>query len=108
MSGGVAYVMDLDGEFVKRCNPVMVDLEPLLSETEQQARVPAELWHQGQSDEALVRRLIEDHARYTNSRRAWETLEKWTVYRTRFIKVFPKEYRRALGELAGTNRKAAA
>jgi glutamate synthase (NADPH) large chain len=108
MSGGTAYVLDVDGEFVRRCNLAMVELEPLLSEAEQQARVPAELWHLGQADEVLARRLIEEHARCTNSRRAWEILEKWTVYRPRFIKVFPNEYRRALGKLAGANRKAAA
>src|SRR5690349_10723348 len=83
MSGGFAYVLDLEGEFRKRCNPAMVDLEPL-AEAE---------------DEATLKRLIENHRKYTGSKRAGEILEKWAQYRPKFVKVFPKEYRRALAEL---------
>jgi glutamate synthase (NADPH/NADH) large chain len=108
MSGGIAYVYDVDGEFVKRCNTAMVDLEPVLSESEQQARIPRDYWHMGEADEVILRRLVENHARYTNSRRAYEILERWPVYRSRFVKIFPKEYRRALGELAQSQRRAAA
>jgi glutamate synthase domain-containing protein 3 len=108
MSGGIAYVLDLDGEFAKRCNTAMVDLEPLLPESEQQAKLAAELWHMGQSDEAIAKRLIENHARYTNSRRANEILAAWPQYRARFVKIFPREYRRALGELARAQKKVAA
>jgi glutamate synthase domain-containing protein 3 len=108
MSGGIAYVLDLDGEFARRCNPAMVDLEPLLPEFEQQAKLARALWHLGQSDEALAKQLIENHARYTGSRRAAEILDKWPQVRGRFVKVFPKEYRRALGELAAAQKKAAA
>jgi len=84
MSGGYAYVLDLDGEFVKRCNPSMVDLEPLIED----------------ADEARVKRLIENHARYTGSKRAAEILADWAKMRGKFVKVFPKEYRRALAEMA--------
>ena len=108
MSGGIAYVFDLDGEFVKRCNTTMVDLEPVLSESEQQGKLARELWHRGQADEAILKDMIGRHAKLTNSRRAREILEKWTDYRARFVKIFPKEYRRALGELAAAQRKAAA
>ncbi|HXZ93997.1 MAG TPA: glutamate synthase large subunit [Burkholderiales bacterium] len=108
MSGGIAYVLDAEGEFIKYCNTSMVDLEPVLSESEQSAKVPAELWHLGQSDEATLRRMIERHARYTGSQRAQRILEKWAEYRARFVKVFPREYRRALGELAAAHKKAAA
>ena len=108
MSGGIAYVLDLDGEFVKRCNTAMVDLEPVLSESEQQGRLARELWHRGQADEAILKDMIERHAKLTNSRRAREILEKWADYRPRFVKIFPKEYRRALGELAAAQRKVAA
>ena len=108
MSGGIAYVLDVDGEFVKRCNTSMVDLEPVLSESEQQAKLALDLWHMGESDEAILRRLVENHAKHTNSRRAYEIIDKWTVYRSRFVKIFPKEYRRALGELAAAGRRAAA
>src|SRR2546428_255058 len=92
MSGGFAYVLNADGEFARRCNTSMVDLEPLLPESE---------------DEATVKRLIENHARYTNSKKALHILEKWSEYRARFVKVFPKEYRRALAEMAGQKREAA-
>jgi len=108
MSGGIAYVLDLEGGFARRCNPAMVELEPLLSEAEQPARLARELWHLGEADEAIVRRLIARHARFTGSRRAAEVLERWGEYRPRFVKVFPKEYRRALGELAVAQRKVAA
>jgi len=108
MSGGIAYVLDFNGEFVKRCNTAMVDLEPILAESEQQGKVSRELWHKGEADEVILRDMVERHAKLTNSRRAREILEKWTDYRARFIKIFPKEYRRALGELAAGKRKAAA
>ena len=108
MSGGIAYVLDSDGEFVKHCNTAMVDLEPLVSESEQQGKLAREFWHRGQADETILKDMIERHGRLTNSRRAREILEKWTDYRSRFVKIFPKEYRRALGELAAAQRKAAA
>src|SRR5882762_9052018 len=108
MSGGVAYVFDLDGEFVKRCNTAMVDLEPVLSESEQQGKLARELWHRGQADEVILKDMIEHHAKLTKSSRAREILEKWADYRPRFVKIFPREYRRALGELAAAQRKAAA
>ena len=107
MSGGIAYVFDLAGDFARRCNPAMVDLEPVLPESEQQAKLPRELWHQGESDEAILRRLVEAQARYTSSRRAAEILQNWAQSRPRFVKVFPKEYRRALGELAAHKKVAA-
>jgi len=101
-------VLDAEGEFIKYCNTSMVDLEPVLSESEQVAKLPAELWHLGQSDEAILRRMIERHARYAGSQRAQRILEKWSEYRARFVKVFPREYRRALGELSAAHKKAAA
>jgi glutamate synthase (NADPH/NADH) large chain len=85
MSGGYAYVLDVDGDFVKRCNTSMVDLEPVQPESE---------------DDANLRRLIENHQKYTNSKRASEILAAWPQYRAKFVKVFPKEYRRALAELS--------
>jgi glutamate synthase domain-containing protein 3 len=108
MSGGIAYVLDTDGEFVKRCNTAMVDLEPVLPELEQQGRLSRDLWHLGAADETVLKRMIECHARYTGSRRAQEILDSWPAYRSRFVKVFPKEYRRALGELAAAHKRAAA
>jgi glutamate synthase (NADPH/NADH) large chain len=108
MSGGIAYVLDEDGTFTSHCNPAMVDLEPVLSEGEQDAKIERDLWHQGASDEALLRRLMGEHARYTGSTRAREILDNWSQYRARFVKVFPKEYRRALNELGAKHKKIAA
>jgi len=108
MSGGIAYVLDMDSEFINHCNTAMVDLEPVLSDSEQTAKVSGDLWHLGESDETILKRLIENHARYTNSHRAQVILDKWTEYRPRFVKVFPREYRRALTELAVAQKKAAA
>jgi glutamate synthase (NADPH/NADH) large chain len=108
MSGGIAYVLDEDGGFASRCNAAMVTLEPVHTETEQEARLPRELWHMGQSDETILKRLVENHARYTGSARARQVLERWSEYRPKFVKVFPNEYRRALGELAARSKRAAA
>ena len=58
------------------------------------------------AEDALA--LIERHARYTGSAQAKRILERWTDYRAKFIKVFPNEYRRALGELAAKGRRIAA
>ena len=108
MSGGIAYVFDEEGDFVKRCNTAMVDLEPVLGESEQQAKVPRDVWHLGDADEVALKRLIEAHARITGSQRAQAMLKAWADYRPRFVKVFPKEYRRALAELAASGNKVAA
>jgi glutamate synthase (NADPH/NADH) large chain len=86
----------------------MVDLEPVLAESEQQAKLPRDLWHLGEADEVILKRMIENHARNTGSRRAQALLDGWPQARVKFVKVFPKEYRRALGELAEAQRKAAA
>ncbi len=108
MSGGIAYVFDEEGEFIRYCNTAMVELEPVLAESEQQAKVPRDLWHLDLADEVLLKRLIENHARHTGSSRAHDILERWASYRMRFVKVFPKEYKRALTELANAGRKVAA
>jgi glutamate synthase domain-containing protein 3 len=108
MSGGIAYVLDEDEGFASRCNTSMVELDPVLTEGEQEAKVPRELWHNDTADELLLRRLLEQHARYTGSNRAREILQAWPEYRTRFVKVFPKEYRRALAELAERHKRMAA
>ena len=99
MSGGVAYVYDVDGQFEKRCNTSMVDLHPLLPEDQQLAQTGGAL-HLGQSDEAHLRRLLESHHKWTGSQRASELLDDWDNTLKRFVKVFPKEYQRALRERA--------
>ncbi|MFP8834601.1 glutamate synthase-related protein [Hydrogenophaga sp. XSHU_21] len=99
MSGGVAYVYDEDGQFAKRCNTAMVSLEPVLGAREQEAAMDRSVWHRGQSDEAQLKKLLEDHNRWTGSKRARELLDNWAQSRAKFVKVFPNEYKRALAEI---------
>jgi glutamate synthase (NADPH/NADH) large chain/glutamate synthase (ferredoxin) len=99
MSGGVAYVYDEDGQFASRCNTAMVDLKALVSEQEQEASIDRGIWHLGQTDESTVRRLLAEHNRWTGSKRARELLDHWDTARAKFVKVFPKEYQRALAEI---------
>jgi glutamate synthase (NADPH/NADH) large chain/glutamate synthase (ferredoxin) len=99
MSGGIAYVYDEDGQFARRANTAMVALEKVLTPAEQEATVPRAIWHQGKSDEAQLKKLLEDHNRWTGSKRARELLDTWDQSRLKFVKVFPLEYKRALGEI---------
>ncbi len=108
MSGGIAYVYDDDGLFAKRCNTTMATLEPVLSKQEQEKQIPVSQWHAPEDvkeggericDELILKDLIEKHFRYTGSEQAKKILGNWDSERTRFIKVFPTEYKRALGEL---------
>jgi glutamate synthase (NADPH/NADH) large chain/glutamate synthase (ferredoxin) len=99
MSGGIAYVYDEDGKFAKRCNTAMVSLEKVLTSGEQKEAINESLWHRGQTDESQLRKLLEDHNRWTGSRRARELLDNWDTARAKFVKVFPNEYKRALGEI---------
>jgi glutamate synthase domain-containing protein 2/glutamate synthase domain-containing protein 3 len=84
MSGGIAYVLDEDGLFATRCNTSMIDLEPL-----------ADL-----DDRQELQELILKHYQFTGSRIAEDILLDWPAYLARFIKVTPREYRRALAQLA--------
>jgi glutamate synthase (NADPH/NADH) large chain len=106
MSGGVAYVYDEDGHFASRCNTSMVALEKVLAKDEQ-AGSGAGL-HRETADEVILKKLIEDHYRWTGSLRAREILDQWASARNRFVKVFPHEYKRALGEHAARREASAA
>ncbi|MBM3361468.1 MAG: glutamate synthase subunit alpha [Betaproteobacteria bacterium] len=99
MSGGLAFVYDEDGQFASRCNTAMVSLEKVLTTAEQQAQLDRKFWHKDQSDEALLRKLLEDHFKWTGSQRARALLDQWDSARQKFVKVFPNEYKRALGEI---------
>lgn len=97
MSGGVAYVYDEDGLFATRCNTSMVSMDRIVSTAEQHTHDKAD-WHAGESDEELLKRLLQDHNRWTGSKRARELLDNWSESRLKFVKVFPNEYKRALIE----------
>ncbi|TFY99612.1 glutamate synthase-related protein [Ramlibacter rhizophilus] len=99
MSGGVAYVYDEDGQFASRCNTAMVSLEPVVPSSEQKALAVRTKLHGNATDEAHLKRLLEDHNRWTGSKRARELLDRWAESRQKFVKVFPNEYKRALVEM---------
>jgi glutamate synthase (NADPH/NADH) large chain len=99
MSGGIAYVYDEDGRFAERCNTSMVALEKVLPAKEQETAVDKAVWHKGLADEVLLKSLIADQHKWTGSLRARDILDNWAESRAKFVKVFPNEYKRALGEL---------
>ncbi|WP_244477377.1 glutamate synthase large subunit [Methylobacterium sp. Leaf125] len=110
MSGGIAYVLDEDGSFSARCNLSMVDLEPVEEEDDLMRRFhqDGDLETKGRvdiladmsgHDEERLSQLITNHLKYTGSPRAKAILDDWAGYRTKFVKVMPVEYRRALREM---------
>ncbi|WP_430910214.1 glutamate synthase large subunit [Methylobacterium sp. sgz302541] len=110
MSGGIAYVLDEDGSFSSRCNLSMVDLEPVEEEDDLMRRFhqDGDLETKGRvdiladmsgHDEERLTQLITNHLKYTGSPRAQTILDQWSTYRTKFVKVMPVEYRRALREM---------
>jgi glutamate synthase (NADPH/NADH) large chain len=102
MSGGIAYVYDVDGLFAKRANTSMVKLEKVLPSSEQ---LDATQYHNGQTDEAQLKALIEEHFKATGSPRAQFILDHWNSARLQFVKVFPTEYARALKEISAAKGK---
>jgi glutamate synthase domain-containing protein 2/glutamate synthase domain-containing protein 3 len=83
MSGGIAYVYDRDRAFKGRCNLELVDLEPLTDD-----------------DAADVKALISEHAQRTGSMVARNVLASWDRSSERFVKVMPRDFKRALAERA--------
>jgi glutamate synthase domain-containing protein 2/glutamate synthase domain-containing protein 3 len=79
MSGGIAYVLNATGAFERRCNPELVELEPL-----------------DRDDLALVRDLIVRHVVLTGSHLGARLLDAWGTTSLQFIKVMPRDYKRAL------------
>jgi glutamate synthase domain-containing protein 3 len=102
MSGGIVYVYDVSGMFEKRCNRAMVKLEAVVPASEQSSDEP---WHRNMADEELLKGLIESHFVHTGSVVARGILDDWQSARSKFVKVFPDEYRRALGELAAKQQE---
>jgi glutamate synthase (NADPH/NADH) large chain len=97
MSGGIAYVLDEDESFARRCNLSMVKLEKVLPAPEQAGDG---MRHRDSADETLLKELIERHLAETDSEMARRVLSDWPRFRARFVKVFPNEYRRALQEMS--------
>jgi glutamate synthase (NADPH) large chain len=80
MSGGVAYVLDTDASFSRRCNPEFVDLDPL----------------DRAEDVDLVMELLKRHVKHTGSTLSARLLTDWSATARRFVKVMPRDYKRAL------------
>jgi len=111
MSGGIAYVLDEAGDFERRCNLSMVELEPVVKEEEALENV----YHQSgdleshrlvnvmhdmtRNDANRLQTLIGRHQHYTNSSRAQEILDNWDKYLPKFVKIMPVDYRRALQQM---------
>ena len=102
MSGGIAYVLDEEDNFIDRCNLAQVALEKVLPAAEQSTEEPR---HRGEADEVLLKGLIAQHAEFTGSPRAKAILADWDSYRAKFVKVYPNEYRRALKESAAAQQQ---
>ena len=116
MSGGIAYVLDEQGDFEGCCNLAMVELQPIKDEDD----ALEELDHQGgdlethgrvdvshdmtRFDSIRLRQLIENHLHYTGSSVAKKILDHWDAYLPKFVKVMPVDYRRALEELQAQRR----
>ncbi len=88
MSGGIAYVWDTQGNFAQNCNPEMIDLDPL-----------------DETDATELRSLIQEHFELTGSSVAKFVLSDFESEVGRFVKMFPKDYKKAL---AGRAAKVAA
>jgi glutamate synthase domain-containing protein 3 len=87
MSGGVAYVLDLDGQFASRCNMEMIELSTL-----------AELGDVRASES--VHALVEEHFEMTGSEVARRLLDDWKAAEKQLVRVMPLEYKRVLQERA--------
>ena len=84
MSGGIAYLFNERGIFdEKKFNLEMVELEDLQD-----------------SDKENLKELIQNHLNYTKSKKANEIIKNWSESSSKFIKVMPTDYKRALQMLA--------
>ncbi|MDE2356292.1 MAG: glutamate synthase large subunit, partial [Alphaproteobacteria bacterium] len=118
MSGGIAYVYDPEDRFAALCNPAMVALSRVTAVAEadeEGAPLPASpsVWDLGlgdplRFDAARLRLLVERHHNLTGSARAGALLADWDRAVTRFVKITPTDYRRALMQARQANRPAAA
>ena len=83
MSGGVAYVFNIDGEFQRRCNQETIGFEDVVEE----------------ADVEELRGLIERHLQFTQSEVAKNILDEWDAMLPKFVKVMPRDYKRVLEEM---------
>jgi glutamate synthase (NADPH/NADH) large chain len=107
MSGGIAYVYDPRGRFASLCNPAMVDLEKIgpASDDGEEVGRPRQRAHDVEDngmgdvlafDAERLRILVERHHLHTGSAQARALLEDWDNALQSFVKVMPRDYKRAL------------
>ncbi len=101
MSGGIAYIFDASGEFNRRCNTEMVELENIKPDS-----AAADINDLTQADETRLKGLIKKHLGYTNSAVAKTMLDNWDEVLGKFIKVMPVDYRRALEQMKQQKKAA--
>ena len=118
MSGGIAYVYDPEGAFEQLVNPAQVDLVPLTGAIDEEdgtgrpAQRPRSVNDFGMGDmlrhdAERLRILVERHKLHTGSAKAAAILDNWDKEVTRFVKVMPRDYKRALEALAAEREEAA-
>ena len=116
MSGGVAYIYDEDGLFRERCNMAMVDVEAIMPDSDEGMGRPTQravnVHDYGMGDmlrhsAERLRIMLERHHLHTGSKRARAILDDWEAALTRFVKVMPRDYARALKQLETEQLEAA-
>jgi len=80
MSGGIAYVLNLDGSFTYFCNQDMVELTPAI----------------GLDNQKYIKQQLINHIHYTNSTLALTILDQWYRFMPKFVKVLPLDYKRVM------------
>ncbi len=120
MSGGVAYVLDEAGDFARRCNLSMVELEPVAAEEDANVKYENQagdleghglvevMSDMSRDDSSRIRAMLRNHHHFTGSRRAHDILLHWEYYMPKFVKVMPVDYRRALNEMQKAEGASAA
>lgn len=118
MSGGIAYAYDPDGAFADLCNMAQVDIEDISAQADEDERsgLPQQrgtsvhdfgMGDMLRHDAARLRILVERHLLHTGSKRASELLADWDNEVTKFKKIMPRDYARALRQIEAERAEAA-
>jgi glutamate synthase (NADPH/NADH) large chain len=123
MSGGVAYVYDVEGQFAQLCNPAQVDLVPVSKDRDEDAKDDmggagrpqqrtigvhdSGMGDMLRHDAERLRILLERHHLHTGSKRARALLDDWDNALGKFVKVMPRDYAGALKQLEAERLEAA-
>lgn len=91
MSGGMAFIYDKNKTFEEHCNQEMVDLDPLSA-----------------ADTSILKTLISNHQKFTNSGIATAILNNWKEEVKHFVKVMPRDYKAVLNRLESSSKQVAA